>query len=77
LLLEHCSQGIHTGAVSHVQYSSPGRRVKPEKVFITEPEDSVPKIGDLGMARFTSAGSVLTKTPGETLLFQAPEMPSI
>jgi hypothetical protein len=25
--------------------------IKPEKVFITEPEDSVPKIGDLGRAR--------------------------
>ena len=46
--------------------------IKPENVFITE--DSVPKIGDLGMARFTSAGSVLTKTPGVTPLFQAPEV---
>jgi serine/threonine protein kinase len=46
--------------------------IKPENIFITA--GSVPKIGDLGMARFTSAGSVLTNTPGGTPMFQAPEV---
>jgi len=46
--------------------------IKPDNVFIMA--GSVPKIGDLGMARFTSVGSVLTKTPGGTPLFQAPEV---
>jgi serine/threonine protein kinase len=46
--------------------------IKPDNIFIMA--GSVPKIGDLGMARFTSAGSVLTRTPGGTPLFQAPEV---
>jgi serine/threonine protein kinase len=46
--------------------------IKPENIFIME--GSIPKIGDLGMARFTSTGSVLTRTPGGTPLFQAPEV---
>ena len=46
--------------------------IKPDNIFIMA--GSVPKIGDLGMARFTSVGSVLTKTPGGTPLFQAPEV---
>jgi serine/threonine protein kinase len=45
---------------------------KPENIFITE--GSFPKISDLGMARFTSVGSVLTKKPGWTPLFQSPEV---
>ena len=46
--------------------------IKPDNIFIME--GFVPKIGDLGMARFTSTGSVLTKKPGGTPLFQAPEV---
>jgi serine/threonine protein kinase len=46
--------------------------IKPENIFIRA--GSVPKIGDLGMARFTSVGSVLTGTPGGTPMFQAPEV---
>ena len=46
--------------------------IKPGNIFIMA--GSVPKIGDLGMARFTSVGSVLTKTPGGTPLFQSPEV---
>jgi serine/threonine protein kinase len=46
--------------------------IKPENIFIMA--GNVPKIGDLGMARFTSVGSVLTKTPGGTPLFQSPEV---
>jgi serine/threonine protein kinase len=46
--------------------------IKPENIFIMS--GSVPKIGDLGMARFTSVGSVLTKTPGGTPVFQSPEV---
>jgi serine/threonine protein kinase len=46
--------------------------IKPENIFIME--GGIPKIGDLGMARFTSAGSVLSKTPGGTPVFQAPEV---
>jgi len=46
--------------------------IKPENIFIME--GNIPKIGDLGMARFTSVGSVLTKTPGGTPLFQSPEV---
>ena len=46
--------------------------IKPDNIFIMA--GSVPKIGDLGMARFTSAGSVLTRTPGGTPWFQAPEV---
>jgi serine/threonine protein kinase len=46
--------------------------IKPENIFIME--GFIPKIGDLGMARFTSVGSVLTRTPGGTPLFQAPEV---
>ena len=46
--------------------------IKPENIFIME--GFIPKIGDLGMARFTSMGSVLTKTPGGTPLFQSPEV---
>jgi serine/threonine protein kinase len=46
--------------------------IKPDNVFVMA--GSVPKIGDLGMARFTSAGSVLTRTPGGTPLFQSPEV---
>jgi serine/threonine protein kinase len=45
--------------------------IKPDNIFIMQ--GSVPKIGDLGLARFTSTGSVLSKTPGGTPLFQAPE----
>jgi serine/threonine protein kinase len=46
--------------------------IKPDNIFVMA--GSVPKIGDLGMARFTSAGSVLTRTPGGTPWFQAPEV---
>jgi hypothetical protein len=46
--------------------------IKLENIFILR--GGVPKIGDLGMARFTSAGSVLTRTPGGTPWFQAPEV---
>jgi serine/threonine protein kinase len=46
--------------------------IKPENIFIME--GSIPKIGDLGLARFTSVGSVLSKMPGGTPLFQAPEV---
>ena len=46
--------------------------IKLENIFIMA--GCVPKIGDLGMARFTSVGSVLTKTPGGTPVFQAPEV---
>ena len=46
--------------------------IKPDNIFIMA--GNVPKIGDLGMARFTSASSVLTKTPGGPPLFQAPEV---
>jgi TPR repeat protein len=46
--------------------------IKPENIFVVE--GGIPKIGDLGMARFTSAGSVLTKKPGGTPLFQSPEV---
>ena len=46
--------------------------IKPDNIFIMA--GCVPKIGDLGMARFTSVGSVLTKTPGGTPAFQAPEV---
>jgi serine/threonine protein kinase len=46
--------------------------IKPENIFIME--GNIPKIGDLGMARFTSVRSVLTKTPGGTPLFQSPEV---
>ncbi len=45
--------------------------IKPENIFLME--GGIPKIGDLGMARFTSVGSVLTKMPGGTPLFQSPE----
>ncbi len=43
---------------------------KPDNTFLMA--GFIPKIGDLGMARFTSVSSVLTKTPGGTPLFQAP-----
>ena len=46
--------------------------IKPENIFVME--GNIPKIGDLGMARFTSVGSVLTKKPGGTPLFQSPEV---
>ena len=46
--------------------------VEPDDTFLMA--GSIPKIGDLGLARFTSVGSVLTKTPGGTPLFQAPEV---
>ena len=46
--------------------------IKLENIFIMA--GCMPKIGDLGMARFTSVGSVLTKTPGGTPVFQAPEV---
>ncbi len=49
--------------------------LKPENIFIMA--GSAPKIGDLGMARFTSAGSVLTNTPGGTPVFQVPEVPEV
>ena len=45
--------------------------IKPDNIFIMQ--GAVPKIGDLGLARFTSTGSVLSKTPGGTPLFQSPE----
>jgi serine/threonine protein kinase len=45
--------------------------IKPDNIFIMQ--GNVPKIGDLGLARFTSTGSVLSKTPGGTPLFQSPE----
>ena len=54
------------------QYRIVHNDIKPDNIFIMA--GSVPKIGDLGMARFTSVGSVLTKTPGGTPLFQAPEV---
>jgi len=46
--------------------------IKLENIFILR--GGVPKIGDLGMARFTSAGSILSRMPGGTPLFQAPEV---
>ncbi len=46
--------------------------IKPDNIFIME--GFIPKIGDLGMARFTSVGSVLSKTPGGTPAFQSPEV---
>jgi serine/threonine protein kinase len=46
--------------------------IKPENIFIGQ--DRVPKIGDLGMARFTSVGSVLAKVPGCTPVFSSPEV---
>ena len=54
------------------QYRIVHNDIKPDNIFIMA--GSVPKIGDLGMARFTSVGSVLTKTPGGTPWFQAPEV---
>jgi len=45
--------------------------IKPDNIFIME--GNVPKIGDLGMARFTAVGSVLTTMPGGTLVFSSPE----
>ncbi len=53
------------------QYRIVHNDIKPENIFIMARKV---KIGDLGMARFTSAGSVLTNTPGGTPLFQAPEV---
>ena len=54
------------------QYRIVHNDIKPENIFIMA--GNIPKIGDLGMARFTSMGSVLTKMPGGTPLFQAPEV---
>ena len=54
------------------QYRIVHNDIKPDNIFIMA--GSVPKIGDLGMARFTSVGSVLTRTPGGTPWFQAPEV---
>ncbi len=39
--------------------------IKPENIFIKrDKKTAVPMIGDLGLARFTSVGSMLSKTPG-------------
>jgi serine/threonine protein kinase len=61
-------QALHVLERHHILHND----IKPDNIFIGQ--DLVPKIGDLGMARFTSAGSVLAKTPGGTPVFSSPEV---
>jgi serine/threonine protein kinase len=48
--------------------------LKPDNVFISNPSSPVPKIGDMGLADFTSGrGSILAAPRGGTLEFMSPE----
>ena len=73
-LLDVCTQllqALHVFEQHHIVHND----IKPENIFImSDGKDRVPKIGDLGMARFTSVGSVLAKTPGCTPVFASPEV---
>jgi serine/threonine protein kinase len=70
-LLDVCAQllqALNVFEQHHILHND----IKPENIFIGQ--DRVPKIGDLGMARFTSVGSVLAKVPGCTPVFSSPEV---
>ncbi len=70
-LWDLCGQLLHAAFVFE-RHRIVHNDIKPENIFIMA--GCVPKIGDLGMASFTSVGSVLAKTPGGTPLFQSPEV---
>jgi serine/threonine protein kinase len=69
-VLDLCAQLLQALCVLE-QHHIVHNDIKPDNIFIMQ--GAVPKIGDLGLARFTSTGSVLSKTPGGTPLFQSPE----
>jgi serine/threonine protein kinase len=70
-LLDLCVQLLHALCLFE-QNRIIHNDIKLDNVFIAE--NSTPKMGDLGMARFTSMDSMLTSTPGGTPLFQSPEV---
>ena len=70
-LLDLCGQLLQALCIFE-QHRIVHNDIKPDNIFFSD--GWVPKIGDLGLARFTSMGSVLSKSPGGTPVFEAPEV---
>jgi serine/threonine protein kinase len=70
-LLDLCGQLLQALCVFE-QYRILHNDIKHDNIFIMA--GSVPKIGDLGLARFTSVGSVASKLPGGTPVYESPEV---
>jgi serine/threonine protein kinase len=66
------ADAAHTVRARAQQHRVENNDIKPENILIMA--GNLPKIGGIGMARFTSAGSELTRTLGGTPWFQVPEL---